>query len=207
MQRDRAGASQHLAKARELLFAGDYAGAEKLVQREFMSERLIRSYQTLGDLRLSFEGHDEAAEYRRELDLDTGIARVRYRIGETWFEREVFASAVHGALVLTIKAEGPGVIDGSITMDRPEHFRVTRPARNELRMDGRANEGEEHQGVGFRARALVLPESVVEQGDGKALRVRGAKALTVQLVAGTDYGLPSGYARGSTPGSLPPGAD
>ncbi|MEC7583156.1 MAG: glycoside hydrolase family 95 protein [Planctomycetota bacterium] len=187
LPRDRVGAAQHLAKAREMLFDGDYAGAEQLVQREFMTERLIRSYQTLGDLRLSFEGHEEPADYRRELDLDTGIARVRYRIGETWFEREVFASAVHDALVLTIKAEGPGRIEGSIALDRPEHFRVTRPARNELRMDGRANEGEEHQGVGFRARALVLPESVVEPGDGKVLRVRGAKTLTVQLVAGTDY--------------------
>ena len=47
--RDRHGAVQHLARARELLFAGKYREGEQLVQEQFMSERQVRSHQTLGD--------------------------------------------------------------------------------------------------------------------------------------------------------------
>lgn len=44
------GAHQHLAEARALLFAGRFIEGQTLMQKEFMSERWIRSHQTLGDL-------------------------------------------------------------------------------------------------------------------------------------------------------------
>jgi alpha-L-fucosidase 2 len=78
--RDRKGAHVHLAKAREMLFAGQYREAEELVQKEFMSERQVRSHQTLGDLLLEFPGHEEVEDYRRELNLRDGIVTVRYRV-------------------------------------------------------------------------------------------------------------------------------
>ena len=59
-----------------------YREAEQLVQREFMSERLVRSHQTLGDLTLDVPGHAEVDDFRRELSLRDGIARVRYRVGD-----------------------------------------------------------------------------------------------------------------------------
>ena len=37
----------------------------------------------MGDLRLSFEHEGEAEAYRRDLDLDTAMASVSYRVGET----------------------------------------------------------------------------------------------------------------------------
>jgi alpha-L-fucosidase 2 len=36
-------------------------------------------YQPLGDLRIAFEGCEGRAGYRRELNIDTAIARVSYR--------------------------------------------------------------------------------------------------------------------------------
>ena len=39
-------------------------------------------YQPLGDLNIEFSGHDNATDYRRELNLATGIVRVTYRIGD-----------------------------------------------------------------------------------------------------------------------------
>jgi len=54
VERDRVGAYKHLPEARRLIFEGKYAEAQSIMQREFMGPRLIRSYQTLGDLRLRF---------------------------------------------------------------------------------------------------------------------------------------------------------
>ena len=55
--------------------------------------RHLQAYQPLGDLRLVVEGHEQPTDYRRELDLDRAVVRVRYRIGSTTFTREVFSSA------------------------------------------------------------------------------------------------------------------
>ena len=55
--------------------------------------RHLQAYQPLGDLRLVMEGHEHPTDYRRELDLDRAVVRVRYRIGDTTFTREVFSSA------------------------------------------------------------------------------------------------------------------
>ncbi len=48
------------------------------------------SYQSLGDLTLVFSGAGEISDYRRELDLDTAIAKTSYRWGDATFTREVF---------------------------------------------------------------------------------------------------------------------
>ena len=42
----------------------------------------VQTYQPMGRLHVRFEGHDAVRDYRRELDMDSAIARVTYRIGE-----------------------------------------------------------------------------------------------------------------------------
>ena len=67
------------------------------------------SYQTLGNLELAFEHGTNAGDYRRELDLSTGIARVHYRIGEARYEREVFAGSPEDrVLVVRLSCDLPG---------------------------------------------------------------------------------------------------
>ena len=41
-----------------------------------------KAYQPFGDLRLHFPGHETATDYRRELDLDSAVATVSYRVGD-----------------------------------------------------------------------------------------------------------------------------
>lgn len=70
--------------------------------------RRPRPYQTLGDLVLDFAGHDQAADYARELDLDSAVARVAYQAGGVRFTREAFASAPDQVLVVRVEADRPG---------------------------------------------------------------------------------------------------
>ncbi len=62
---DRVGAYEAIAEARKLYFAGEYSKGQALMQREVMGPRISpRSYQTLGDLRItipSVEAGDSAA--------------------------------------------------------------------------------------------------------------------------------------------------
>ncbi len=81
-------------EVRRLLLEGHPAEAQALADRTMISiPRALPVYQTLGDLWLDFGAGPEPADYRRELDLDTGIASVRYTAGGVRYVREVFASA------------------------------------------------------------------------------------------------------------------
>src|ERR1041385_7078537 len=84
------GASKYLGQIRELLWAGKQKEAEDLATREFMSVPLHqKAYQALGDLEIDFPGVNAAdvKDYRRQLDLDTGIVTVQYTAGGKTYRR------------------------------------------------------------------------------------------------------------------------
>src|SRR5437763_13057399 len=76
------GAYQSLGKIRELLWAGRQKEAEDLAMKEFMSEPIRqKAYQALGDLLIETPGAENPTNYKRSLDLDTGIATTEFTAG------------------------------------------------------------------------------------------------------------------------------
>ncbi|HEX4120992.1 MAG TPA: glycoside hydrolase family 95 protein, partial [Verrucomicrobiae bacterium] len=68
-----------LPEVRRLIFAGDYAAAQDLAGKKMMAHPLREMpYEPVGDLLLSFHDTNSPSDYRRELDLDTAIAKVSY---------------------------------------------------------------------------------------------------------------------------------
>ena len=187
IERDRKGAYEHLAEARRLIFEGEYARGQELIQREFMSPRLIRSYQTLGDLTLEFDGGTSATDYRRELDLDSAIASVAYKQNEVTFTREVFASAVDQCVVVRLAADRAGKISFEASMSRPADFAVEPVSPDRVVMKGRVTQAGQHSGVRYESHLRVIPEGGKLTVTGKGLRLEGAKAATLLIVAATDY--------------------
>jgi alpha-L-fucosidase 2 len=96
-----------IAEMRRLLLEGKYAEANEAGRRwrAAAPQGGRASYQTLGDLWLEFKPDGPAEDYRRELDLETGIAATEFRCGGVRYLREVFVSAVDRALV--VRVEGP----------------------------------------------------------------------------------------------------
>ena len=187
LDRDRVGAYEHLAEARRLVFEGKYSEAQRLVQREFMGERLIRSYQTLGDLVLRFQHGPAVTDYRRELDLDTAIASVTYRAGDVSFTREVFSSPVDQCIVVRLSSDKPAQITFDAALSRPEDFAVEVMAPERLVMSGRATMQGEHKGVTFEAQLRIIPEGGKLTATDTGLRLENADAATLLIVAATDY--------------------
>ena len=191
-QRDILGAHRHLPEIRRLLFAGRYVDAQAMVNRElFIGGRVVRAYQTLGDLWIDL-GTESQAGYRRELDLETGIARTEWTRDGVAFTREVFASAPHGVLVVRIEADTPGAITGTVELTRPVDATTT-AAGTELVLEGRASHGGQQLGVRFQARLRAVAEGGSVVAEGASLRLSGADAVTLILAAATDY-------RGTAPG-------
>ena len=185
--RDREGGRPHIDRARELIFAGQVAEAEKLVKSQVLAERLVRSYQTLGDLWMRFDHHEDPRDYRRELDLDTGIARVTYRLGNALFTREVFASNPNQALVVHLTCDQPGRISLSARLDRPADATVSVGQEDTIELQGQATQGGEHKGVRFHARLMAQTSGGQTSAGRNGLRIEGADEVTLLLVAATDY--------------------
>src|SRR4051812_20399576 len=104
-----------LPRVRALIAEGKYREAQALANERMMAQPLgMPSYQTVGDLMLSFTSSSFASEYRRELDLDAALATVRYRRpdgrDDVLYTREVFASPVDDVIVMRLGASLPGAI-------------------------------------------------------------------------------------------------
>ena len=79
-----------LPEIRRLALAGNFAEATRLATN-LLSYPVpyVQTYQPMGRLHVRFEGYDAVQDYRRELDMDSAIARVTYRIGDAHFTREI----------------------------------------------------------------------------------------------------------------------
>jgi alpha-L-fucosidase 2 len=182
---DNPEALKHLAEVRGLLFAGKPQEAIALAGRTMMGDPLrMPPYQTLGDLRLDI-GHDAAVtDYRRELDLDTGIAKVSYRCGETAYRREVFSSAVDQVLVVRLTCDRPASLSLSLTMDREKDASTTATAPNRLALRGQCDGG---KGMRFQATLLAQVEGGNTEASVDRLTIQSADAVTLVLAAATEF--------------------
>jgi len=114
------GALKYLPTVRKLLFEGKQRQAEELAMEQMMSVPLRQEkYQPFGDLHLYFPTHDEPVDYRRELDIDSGLATVRYRIGQTTFTREVFSSFPDQVIVVRLSSDKSGQLTFTAKLDSP----------------------------------------------------------------------------------------
>ncbi|MFM1821835.1 MAG: hypothetical protein RI967_101 [Planctomycetota bacterium] len=121
LDRNRDPAAGVLAKARELWFAGDVKGAERIMQDEFMSPRLVRSHQTLCTVGTRWtDDLGEATDLRRSLDLATGVATTEFTAGGSRFRCRVFASAADEVVVVRWEALGDRPLVAAVAIGRDE---------------------------------------------------------------------------------------
>ena len=185
--------ARNLPEVRRLLFAGKPKEAEELAERTIISTpKRLPPYQPLGDLRLRFSGQEEAHEYVRELDLDSGIARVIYQSGSARFTREVFSSAVDQVIVIRLTSDQPGRLSLAATLTREQDSQTRAVSPNRVVIEGEAiARGERHAqerkvGVKFQGMLQLLPEGGRTRVEGNELILEGANAATLMLAAATN---------------------
>ncbi len=101
-----------LPEARRLIFEGKYKEAHDLVGAKMMAQPIKQMpYEPVGDLRLSFDGHDNVTVYRRQLDLNTAVTTISYKVGAVTFTRQMFASPVDQVIVVNLTADQPNQVE------------------------------------------------------------------------------------------------
>lgn len=177
-------ALEALPKVQHLLFEDQNEEATKLADETMLGvpER-IKSYQSLGDLFLEFSHDGDPTEYRRELNLNTGIAKTTYRCGDANFSREIFATAVDNLIVFRIESDTVGQLAFDVAITREQDATVEAIAANILRLDGQCGT----DGMHFSAYLQAQIEGGKIQSENNQLAVRGANAVTLLLAAATSY--------------------
>ena len=186
--------AKNLAEVRRLLFAGKPKEAEELAEKTLIATpKRMPPYQPLGDLLIRFSEQQEASEYRRELDIDSGIVRVTYRSGGARFTREVFASAVEQVIVMRLTCDRPARLSFAATLKREQdsQTRSVSPARVIIQGEAIAR-GERHPferkvGVKFCGALQVLAEGGRTYVEGNEVKVEGANAATLIFAAATNF--------------------
>jgi alpha-L-fucosidase 2 len=181
----RAGAHSYLEEIRQRLFAGNARDAEDLARKTFLSDPVRqKAYQPFGDLHLHFAGQGRVTDYRRELDLDSALAKTTYRVGGVRYERDVFASHPDQAIVMRITADQPASMSFTLTMDTPQtNAETTALAGDTLVLNGQV----EPHGLRFQSRVRVVCAGGTVTTNGNAIEVKNADAATIYLVAATSF--------------------
>ena len=178
-------ALEALPKVRQLLFDDKNEEATQLAGETMHGiEKRIKSYQSLGDLFLDFSHNADVSEYRRELDLDTGIAKTTYQYGDVIFNREVFATAVDNVIVVRVESNTPGKLNFNVTMAREQNATVTTISDNILRLDGNCGDSGV---IRFAADIQVNVEGGTSQAKNDRISVSDADAATLYIAAATNY--------------------
>jgi alpha-L-fucosidase 2 len=175
----------HLAEVRRLLFAGLPVEAYAVAEKHSMGRPFrLESYQSLGDLRLTFEHDGMPADYRFELDIDSAIARLTYRLGTVRYTREVFASHPAQAIVMRISADAPANISVSTWIDRPQDATTEVAGNDRLNLVGALAGG---KGLSFLASVKLLADGGTLEAYPERIYTSHANALTLVVSAATNY--------------------
>lgn len=206
-------ALRYLDRARTLLAEGRYAEAEELVGSRMLGVN-SQAYQPLGDLwieQLMENGEpiqsSRISDYRRELDIDSATATVRFAADDVLYSRETWASAPDDMIVSRYEVSGPRSLALYIDLQSPHPSRMstTRPSDRSaaIRLEGscpthiadnyrgdhpRAVQYESGRGIRFQARLDVKTDGILTTCEDGRLRVTEAGYCELRLVACSSFG-------------------
>jgi alpha-L-fucosidase 2 len=189
------GGLKLLPEIRRLALAGQFAEATALATN-LLSYPLpfVQTYQPMGRLHVRFEGHDAVQDYRRELDMDSAIARVTYRIGDAHFTREVFASYPDQVVLMRVTCDQPGQITLNASLSSLHGSTICRAViPGTILLEGGVTEPNPQVPSRMKWQAQVRVQTEggtvrsVSDSTGLSMRVEKADAVTIILAGATNY--------------------
>ena len=194
-------AKEHYANFQKLNLEGKFDKALNYAMDNLaISPTSIRSYQTFGELFISFNNHQNVDDYRRDLNLQTGVSTIQYSINGKRFVRESFISTKYNTIFHHFKSLDSEVVTSQINFERETDIKQ-HIENNTLIIDGQIfddpkgyddNPGGSGKGglhMKFAANIFIKTNSGELQSSGNKLIVKNSDEFTVMVSAATDYNL------------------
>jgi len=185
-----------LPEIRKAFTDGDWNKAAQLTQRNFNStvpyeatgesEFRFGSYTTLGELCIETGINPKAAtQYRRELSIDSALARVSFVADGVRYQRESFISYPDNVMAVRFKASKKGGqhLHISYTPNPLSEGKFQTDGKSSLTFDGRLD----NNGMQYVVRIQVKANGGKVKAEDKQICVDGADEIVILLTADTDY--------------------
>lgn len=197
---DQPDAYSAMQEARKLAMKGDLLSAQHVLEDRFTG-LWSQAYLPLGDLLLTMQHSTDVQDYRRELDLSTGIHTTTYTCDGVSYLREAFVSHPDQALVIRLTAGKPFSFGLKLTS---QIIVQTEAASNALSFHGNAptmqwqfghsheaqlltyGETDEEKGMAFHAEAQLQTDGRVCAGADELI-VENASSATILFNARTSF--------------------
>nr|WP_235550509.1 glycoside hydrolase family 95 protein [Paenibacillus sp. Soil750] len=185
-KREQPDAYKHLEEIRRLMFEGKPQDAEYLARMAMTpGPKFFAPYQTLGDINFYFrQSNGETTNYRRELDLPTGIAKTSYTLDGTTYQREIFASAIDQVLVIRLSSDRSGAISFSMNLSRrPFEGTSGKEGAESIVMQGQCGPEGVHYATVLKAVTVGGNVQII----GDFISVEAVDSVTLYVAAATTF--------------------
>jgi len=193
------GGYKHLPEIQQLLFDGEPLKAHKLFGRHLMGYPIEQmKYQSMGALHLFYEKDRQYSDYKRWLDLSTGVTGSSYVVDGVTYTREVLSSHPDQVIAIRLTASEPGMISfesemwGSRNIAHSnygtDYFRMDGEGENELVLRGRSADYLGIEGkLLYEGRARFENHGGQLTRDDNRIKIENADAVTIYYAAATNF--------------------
>lgn len=187
-----------LPAIREAISQGDYARAQYLSMHHITADRDLTAhgmmYESVGNLIFSYP-HQQATDYRRQLDISDAVAQVTYRSNGVGYERECFTSFTDSVTLIRLKADHTGKLSFNLSFIGPlKRQRVTAQVSQLgdglLRVFSYPTESHAENipnGLHCTTFIQVIPKGGSMKGNDGTIRVENATEAVVIVSSATNF--------------------
>lgn len=194
-------AIEALPLVRKAIDDGDYALAEQLWKDNAQGPYSAR-YLPMADLHIKTPGAAEATGLIRDLDLNTALASVSYKVGEVSYTRTTFISYPDQVMVVQICSDGKDAVEFEASLSSQLRFSTEAWGKNGLKLTGKApvyvaNRDYDPnlvsydetgvEGMNFITAIDIKADGGTVSSTDSTVAVKGARKATIILGAGTSF--------------------
>ena len=193
------GGAKVLPEIQKKVFEEKYLAAHNLFGRNLMGYPVEQmKYQCLANLHLFFKNQDSITNYKRWLDMETGISGVSFTADGITYQREVLSSAPDQVIVVRLTADKPGSISFTANLRGERNQVHSNYATDYFKMDPYDNDGlilagksADYMGIEgklrYEARIKAIPEGGTMKTDDVNLIIENANSVTLYFAAATNF--------------------
>ena len=184
--RNNPNANEFLAEIRSMMKEGKIPEAEALSRYALTgTPEFQRTYQTLGDLFLTFQNMPEPSDYKRWLSLDEAVVFTEFKAGGFLYTREVLASAPANVITIKLTTENPDGLSFDVRLVRNRFCENTGSLGDGIVFFNGTNGGA--NGITFYCVMTGEITGGQMQTIGEYLIFRNAREVTLYITAATSF--------------------
>lgn len=178
-----------LPEIRKMIFEGNHKEAEKQANKAIITKKSHgQMFQPVGNLNLTFEGHEKYSDYYRELDIEKAISKTSYVVDGVTYTREALASFADRVIVIRLSTNKIGSLAFTANYSSP-HKKKTFSVKNlDLQINGTTSDQDDVKGmVEFKGITRIKLDGGIISKTDTSLSVKGANAATIFISIASNF--------------------